>query len=73
MTTHRVSRREFLRVATLAATTAAIPACATTTPSPASGATRNSDPGAGDAGLKLGVASYSLRNFSRQQAIEMTR
>lgn len=26
-----------------------------------------------DAGLKLGVASYSLRNFSRQQAIEMTR
>ncbi|MFN2570994.1 MAG: sugar phosphate isomerase/epimerase family protein [Gemmatimonadales bacterium] len=27
----------------------------------------------GDAGLKLGVASYSLRNFSRAQAIEMTR
>jgi sugar phosphate isomerase/epimerase len=26
-----------------------------------------------DAGIKLGVASYSLRNFSRQQAIEMTR
>jgi len=24
-------------------------------------------------GLKLGVASYSLRNFSREQAIEMTR
>src|SRR3954469_10689150 len=30
-------------------------------------------PGAGDAGIKLGVASYSLRNFSRAQAIEMTR
>src|SRR5437762_5890184 len=26
-----------------------------------------------DEGLKLGVASYSLRNFPRQQAIEMTR
>lgn len=26
-----------------------------------------------DLGPKLGVASYSLRNFSRQQAIEMTR
>src|SRR4051794_16566384 len=26
-----------------------------------------------DAGLKLGVASYSLRNFPRQQAIDMTR
>src|SRR3954469_22218249 len=30
-------------------------------------------PGAGDAGIKLGVASYSLRNFSRARAIEMTR
>jgi sugar phosphate isomerase/epimerase len=29
-------------------------------------------PGA-DEGLRLGVASYSLRNFPRQQAIEMTR
>src|SRR5882762_10884582 len=28
---------------------------------------------ADDIGLKLGVASYSLRNFSRQQAIEMTK
>jgi len=28
---------------------------------------------ADDAGLKLGVASYSLRNFSREQAIEMTK
>jgi sugar phosphate isomerase/epimerase len=26
-----------------------------------------------DTGLKLGVASYSLRNFSRQKAIEMTK
>jgi sugar phosphate isomerase/epimerase len=26
-----------------------------------------------DIGLKLGVASYSLRNFTREQAIEMTR
>ncbi len=29
--------------------------------------------GADDIGLKLGVASYSLRNFSRAQAIEMTK
>ena len=28
---------------------------------------------ADDIGLKLGVASYSLRNFSRAQAIEMTK
>ena len=32
-----------------------------------------SDPIASEPGLKLGVASYSLRNFSRVQAIEMTR
>src|ERR1700724_2631391 len=28
---------------------------------------------ADDVGIKLGVASYSLRNFSRAKAIEMTR
>jgi sugar phosphate isomerase/epimerase len=36
-------------------------------------ATAATSPRAGDAGIKLGVASYSLRNFSRAQAIEMTR
>lgn len=68
MTDRTISRREFITTATavtvLAGTTTAsaqrlIRSLATANP--------QAEP------LKLGVASYSLRNFTREQAIEMTR
>jgi len=68
MTDRTISRREFISTATavtvLAGTTTAsaqrlIRSLATANP--------QAEP------LKLGVASYSLRNFTREQAIEMTR
>ncbi len=67
-----VPRRTFLKVTALGAAGVALgEACA----APVAGASR---PGVApetveSAGLKLGVASYSLRNFSRQQAIQMTK
>jgi sugar phosphate isomerase/epimerase len=45
--------------------------CASSSAIPVAAATASQS--SSDAGLKLGVASYSLRNFSRAQAIEMTR
>ena len=64
-----ISRREFITAAAAAGlTTAAGSAHASTYP--AWSGTRRVD----DEPLpKLGVASYSLRNFTREQAIEMTR
>jgi sugar phosphate isomerase/epimerase len=66
-------RRTFLKVAALGAAGVALnEACA---PSASASVARNdgSPQTAADSGVKLGVASYSLRNFSRQQAIQMTR
>ena len=68
---HSLSRREFLKATTLAATTAVLPGCISSTPALTGGGTVK--PPLSDNGLKLGVASYSFRNFSRAQAIEMTR
>jgi sugar phosphate isomerase/epimerase len=73
MINESVSRRDFLRVATLAAAAAAIPGCAHATKGSISGTTPDRTASAADLPLNLGVASYSLRNFPRQQAIEMTR
>jgi len=68
-----VPRRTFLKLAALGSAGLALTSCATTGVS-ASGSQRAS---AGakpdDLGLKLGVASYSLRNFPRAQAIQMTK
>lgn len=61
MTNHDLPRRTFLKVAALGAASAAF--------SKRTGAQTM----AADVGLKLGVASYSLRNFSREKAIEMTK
>jgi sugar phosphate isomerase/epimerase len=66
-------RRSFLKIAALGAAGATLSepgdgnTVAAETPRLRSGTT------ADYSGLKLGVASYSLRNFSRQQAIEMTK
>ena len=68
-----VPRRTFLKLAALGAAGAALTDCATAKAIP--GAARSADAAAtpGWVGLKLGVASYSLRNFSRAQAIQMTK
>ena len=74
MSSHPVPRRTFLKLAAVSAAGAALTECSTAAnavPAP----TRLA-PAAGtveDIGVNLGVASYSLRNFSRQQAIEMTK
>ena len=69
MIERRLSRRDFLLSA--AAGSLVAEACAT-------GGTKGIQPLVGipavsEPALKLGVASYSLRNFSRERAIEMTR
>ncbi len=61
MPNHDVPRRTFLKVAAIGAVSAALPERATAQTRPA------------PVGLKLGVASYSLRNFPRAKAIEMTK
>jgi sugar phosphate isomerase/epimerase len=61
MPSHDLPRRTFLKVLSLGAASAAF--------------TRRTaaQTMAADVGLKLGVASYSLRNFPREKAIEMTK
>lgn len=74
MPNHDVPRRTFLKLAALGAASAAL-----TDESHALNATlaggrhTAARSAAEDAGVKLGVASYSLRNFSRAKAIEMTK
>jgi sugar phosphate isomerase/epimerase len=68
-----VPRRTFLKLAALGTVGVALTDCGTRNAIP--GETRRSDAAGttGEPGLKLGVASYSLRNFSRAQAIQMTK
>jgi sugar phosphate isomerase/epimerase len=72
MSNHTVPRRTFIKLAGVGAVGAALSECAT-----ASAVPRPARLGAAstraDVTVKLGVASYSLRNFSRRQAIEMTK
>jgi sugar phosphate isomerase/epimerase len=68
-----VPRRTFLKLAALGAAGIALTDCNTANAIP--GAARRADAVAtpDDLGVKLGVASYSLRNFPRAQAIQMTK
>jgi sugar phosphate isomerase/epimerase len=68
-----VPRRTFLKLAALGTAGVALTDCGTRNAIP--GEARRSDAAGtiGEPGLKLGVASYSLRNFSRAQAIQMTK
>ena len=73
MSSHSVPRRTFLKLAALGGAGVALSDCSTSNanlPSPlrASASGTNTD-----VGLRLGVASYSLRNFPRDRAIEMTK
>jgi sugar phosphate isomerase/epimerase len=72
MSDQPVPRRTFLKFTALGAAGVALSdGCA----GPMAGASRSgvAPEAVGSTGLKLGVASYSLRNFSRQQAIQMTK
>ena len=73
MSNRDVPRRSFLKLAALGAVGAALTEFATANKSGAQPLRTVSDSASPYDGLKLGVASYSLRNFSRQQAIEMTK
>ena len=72
MTDRNLPRRTFLKLSALGAAGIGFAelGCAT---APANAAPGNLSSRAGDPPIKLGVASYSLRNFSRAQAIEMTK
>ncbi|MDQ6871051.1 MAG: sugar phosphate isomerase/epimerase [Gemmatimonadota bacterium] len=72
MSNRDMPRRSFLKLATLGVTGAALSQSGTPNRAGARTLDTVASPAAGN-GLKLGVASYSLRNFSRQQAIEMTK
>jgi sugar phosphate isomerase/epimerase len=67
-----MSRREFIGTAALGAAAAVVARRVDAQPDGATGVWPVSMQRP-EEGLKLGVASYSLRNFPRQQAIEMTR
>jgi len=71
MSDRPLERRSFLKLAALGAAAAGLADCARATP--ASAANRDATRRLQSAGIKLGVASYSFRNFPRSQAIEMTK
>jgi sugar phosphate isomerase/epimerase len=73
MSKHDVPRRSFLKVAALGAVGAAFTQPDAVRASLAAGRPPVALPPIEDVGVKLGVASYSLRNFSREKAIEMTK
>ena len=60
------NRRLFLKAAGMGIAAASLPKWASAS-APAAGKEKDSSP------LKLGVASYSLREFSTEQALDMTR
>jgi sugar phosphate isomerase/epimerase len=73
MSKHDVPRRSFLKFAALGAVGAAFTKPDAVRAALATGRPPIARPPIEDVGVKLGVASYSLRNFSREKAIEMTK
>lgn len=73
MTDQPLPRRTFLKIAALGASGVSLSALACTRPTLAAGGAGSQGSASDDAGIKLGVASYSFRNFPRQQAIDMTK
>jgi sugar phosphate isomerase/epimerase len=70
---NHMPRRGFLKLAALGAAGVAIAKPATGNATPAPRHRARADSSTGNVVLKLGVASYSLRHFSRARAIEMTK
>src|SRR2546423_5767416 len=73
MSREPVPRRTFLKLAVVTAAGAVLAESAAANAAIGSAPLVSDSRTPADSGLKLGVASYSLRNFSRQQAIEMTK
>jgi len=73
MSKHDVPRRGFLKFAALGAVGAAFTKPDAVRAALATGRPPVARPPIEDVGVKLGVASYSLRNFSREKAIGMTK
>ena len=73
MSKHDVPRRGFLKFAALGAVGAAFTKPDAVRAALATGRPPVALPPTEDVGVKLGVASFSLRNFSREKAIEMTK
>jgi sugar phosphate isomerase/epimerase len=73
MSNQDVPRRTFLKLAAVGAAGAALTQCSTANAVAATVRRADSVGPAADVGVRLGVASYSLRNFSRARAIEMTK
>jgi sugar phosphate isomerase/epimerase len=73
MPNQSVPRRTFLKLAALGGAGVALTNCSTANAIPGEARRADATNVPGDPGLKLGVASYSLRNFPRTQAIEMTK
>ena len=73
MSKHDVPRRSFLKFAALGAVGAAFTKPDAVRAALATGRPPVARPPIEDVGVKLGVASYSLRNFSREKAIGMTK
>ena len=73
MSSQKVPRRTFLKLAALGGAGVALTECNTGNAMLALPSAASLSRTANEIGLKLGVASYSLRNFSRQRAIEMTK
>ena len=73
MPNHDLPRRTFLKVTALGAVGAAFSEPDAVGATLAAGRRTVARPPTEDIGVKLGVASYSLRNFSRAKAIEMTK
>jgi sugar phosphate isomerase/epimerase len=72
MSDQNLPRRTFLKLSALGAAGVGLTelGCATTAATPRSDASMTAH---GESSVKLGVASYSLRNFPREQAIAMTK
>lgn len=73
MPNHDVPRRTFVKLAALGTAGVALANCGTANAIPGQPQRGSSATRPDAVGLRLGVASYSLRNFSRPQAIEMTK
>src|ERR1700693_2634458 len=73
MSNQAVPRRTFLKLAAVTAAAAVLTERATANAVQGSARVASDSGTTGDIGVKLGVASYSLRNFTRKQAIEMTK
>jgi sugar phosphate isomerase/epimerase len=73
MSNHNLPRRTFVKLSALGAVSAALTTRQALHATTIAHRRTVDDPTPDDSGVKLGVASYSLRNFPRAKAIQMTR